>query len=129
VGLNTSRIVSESLNLDALYAIADAATGGKWDTDGCLVFRKDNRSGANDGVLHDRTGFLLNANAAHIAAFDPPTVKALIGELRRYRKALERIATDSVTFEEHYGDGGAIEITTFMQTQAIARQALEARDA
>tara|TARA_R110000796_G_C14362341_1_gene412958 strand:- start:3 stop:290 length:288 start_codon:yes stop_codon:yes gene_type:complete len=74
--------------LDELAAKAEAATPGPWVYDGArsvLVPEeyRDPTTGRRDGVH-------WKPNAAHIAAFDPPTVLALIAEVRRLQAELAR---------------------------------------
>jgi hypothetical protein len=67
-----------TLDLDALEAVAKAATPGPWGA---------SRSGLKvisaDGWLVAEAWNPQSANVAHIAAFDPPTVLALIEQARR----------------------------------------------
>lgn len=62
-------------DLDALQAVAEAATPGRWYQNSGLIWGDDNAI-----VLSVRG--LTYVNAEHIAAFDPPTVLALIGRVR-----------------------------------------------
>lgn len=86
----------DALDLDALERVAQAATPGPWIThemDSIFVGNQaDGRtsglweivhmSGGALGDLTDDSAAQHRADAAHIAAFDPPTVLALIEKIR-----------------------------------------------
>ncbi|MGN7978226.1 hypothetical protein ACTJJ4_11695 [Microbacterium sp. 22195] len=75
-----------TINLDELEAVARAATPGPW-----LAIPSRRERGAYEilgvaPVVRTSTPTML-----HIAAFDPPTVLALIAELRRARECIEKV--------------------------------------
>lgn len=84
--------MTESLDLDALGAVARAATPGPWtwtshqtvDVDEWAVF--DEREWA---LASNRDGW--SPDAAHIATFNPSTVLALIGRVREAEATIERV--------------------------------------
>lgn len=73
---------SEVLDLDALEKVAQEATPGPWDADCCsaanMVFAPQGSIGVDS----------IEADARHIAAFDPPTALALIAELKDHRRTI-----------------------------------------
>ena len=77
--------------LDALEAVAKAATPGPWSGDRADAPAASWEVWGHDGSDYEnfiadcRTG---GANAAHIATFDPPQVLALIAEIRRLQGEL-----------------------------------------
>jgi cell division protein FtsB len=84
------------LDLDALAAVAEAATPGPWDEwhsdDGRVEVYVPNGTMSTETVLCNvdyddcpECGRPSPADAAHIAAFDPPTVLALIAEVRHWK--------------------------------------------
>lgn len=87
------------IDLDALEAVARAATPGPWHQGAHYI-------GAG-GEPYDPEAFVGQASilcdAEHIAAFDPPTVLTLIAKLREAEaviaEALELIATVKVAGE------------------------------
>lgn len=86
------------LDLDALEAVAQAATPGPWQVldsiHGDPVVHQVDRAILSGGGV--ATAFhgedYGRADAVHIAAFDPPTVLALIAELRDSRARIARQA-------------------------------------
>lgn len=98
-----------SAELAALKKIAEAATEGPWEaqegfkTGGGRVLTPDGYAlpgcfncGENDGVYEE-------ADARHIAAFDPPTALALIDRAEAAESALQRVTREV----DHWLDGGA----------------------
>lgn len=73
-------VLTAALDLDALAAVAEAATPGPWDMEW---------TGGSDVDL------------AHIAAFDPPTVLALLAEARGAQRLRREVAAlaDALTTE------------------------------
>ena len=72
--------------LDELERCAEAAPGGEWKLfDKFYIETDDKRCVVADAKIHDEVRH-------HIAAADPPTVLALVREVRRLREALEEIA-------------------------------------
>ena len=74
-----------TLNLDDLEAVARAATPGPWEAEPYLYTADDDRvrvTSPSDGPLFNLAEGVEPVNASHIAAFDPPTVRALITRLR-----------------------------------------------
>jgi hypothetical protein len=77
----TDHTMPAPLDLEALRKIAEAATPGKWGFNG----------NCHNGVWsHSEKCYILDAgtsdDAAHIAAFDPPTVLALIAKINEAAK-------------------------------------------
>ena len=76
-----------TLDLDALEAVARAATPGPWHQGAHYI-------GAG-GEPYDPEAFVGQASilcdAEHIAAFDPPTVLALIAKLREAEAVIEEV--------------------------------------
>lgn len=82
--------------LDALKALADAATPGPWARDAHYVFRDVNEA---TGVLAaTQSNAAGNADAAFIAA-SRAAVSALIAEVERLREELEDYA-DAIAHEQ-----------------------------
>lgn len=83
----------EDLNLDALEATARAATPGPWGLHLGAAWQvvTDAPDWGQREVATTGTADSIGSedDAAHIATFDPPTVLALIAELRRSREDLE----------------------------------------
>jgi hypothetical protein len=106
--------------LARLEAVARAATPGPWEhvvgSDGDFVEGADGGAVATFAYCYPECAIGLDAdNAAHIATFDPPTVLALLVELRdlrtRYNRAYKAIQAwedgDQFTagYEVGYNDG------------------------
>lgn len=107
------------LDLDALAAVAEAATPGPWEygIDGWTETISGDgedwsyvrRVGENEitsqmlhgGDLDEQT----ERDHAHIAAFDPPTVLALIAEAREARRLRGEVAA----LADEYGDAARTE--------------------
>lgn len=78
--------------LDALEAVARAATQGLWIQQGDTVaMNKHANSAVILGMASDGA---LSKNAAHIAAFSPPTALALIQALKAIQRAVDEQAED-----------------------------------
>ena len=105
-----------SLDLTKLREIAEAATPGPWEagittfgdpsdgpTHSCV---REAGSGGFDRVAASEGCDEADLNMAHIAAFDPPTVIALIGELERLRETLATVKaiTDGTPECDKYDD-------------------------
>ena len=87
------------LDLDKLEAVAEAAIEGEWSTDERALPRVGAtrysaitrvvvaRDGEHEMQVSSWSG--TEANATHIATFDPPTVLALIAEVRLLRKQVD----------------------------------------
>lgn len=73
------------LDLDALEAVAKAATPGPWRLGNYAIVLAD---GDAPTIVADGEP----ADAAHIATFDPPTVLGLIAEARSAAEVRERLA-------------------------------------
>ena len=74
-----------TLDLDALEAVARAATPGPWEAEPYLYTADDDWvrvTSPSDGPLFNLAEGVEPVNASHIATFDPPTVLALIAKLR-----------------------------------------------
>lgn len=86
------------LDLDALEAVAKAATQGKWEADGeerialgCRCLGCWERvAGVWCVSSADGVDLAAQADAEHIAAFDPPTALALIARVRELEQKLAR---------------------------------------
>lgn len=78
-------------DLDALEAVARAATPGpwtiNWETYEYHAGMPDKWASSINGPEASEFADLDSADAEHIAAFDPPTVLALIAEVRRLRES------------------------------------------
>lgn len=95
------------LDLDALEAVARAATPGPWET-------RCEGPGEPTRVCHDSEYVIylgydyaadLDAkDAAHIATFDPPTVLALIARVKEAEAGIERTAEYIGTHGTLWGD-------------------------
>ena len=108
-------------DLDALEAVAKAATQGEWSV---LGIGPAVLGVVSDfGALAYIDGSNDEANATYIATFCPTRILALTAEIRGLREALEEIASD--TFNGPPGIGifaaAANELT---RRQVIARAAL-----
>ena len=78
------------LDLDALEAVARAATPGPWTYKPTILGLPNTTVMAGDDQLgYIGVGHFLAPNATHIAAFDPPTVLALIAKLREAEAVIE----------------------------------------
>ena len=82
-----------NLNLDALEAVARAATPGpwsiNWESDEYHAGMPDKWALSINGPEASDFADLAAADAEHMATFDPPTVLALIAGLRSVREDLE----------------------------------------
>jgi len=84
--------------LEELRRIAEAATPGPWWVDGWEARTKDgdrfiaNIAPAFQGASPDASCWEVDANIQHIAAFDPPTVLALLDEIERLQREREVLA-------------------------------------
>jgi len=81
------------IDLDALEAVARAATPGPWEAEPYRYTADDDRvrvTSPSDGHLFNLAEGVEPVNASHIAAFDPPTVLALIAKLREAEAAIEK---------------------------------------
>lgn len=92
----------QPLDLDAIEAVADAATPGPWTVDSSIPY--GHRVGSSDEAdwvawtgEHGETG--SEADAAFIAAVNPVVALALVAEVRRLRVELER-RTEDLAFLE-----------------------------
>lgn len=80
--------MTEPLDLDALEAVARAATPGPWEESETVMWDDETPQAlvkTPDGALtwDDHGGLVFTpVDAAHIASFDPPTVLSLIGRVR-----------------------------------------------
>ena len=75
--------MTERLDLDALEAVARAATPGPWTYKPTILGLPNTTVMAGDDQLgYMGVGHFLAPNATHVATFDPPTVLALIAKLR-----------------------------------------------
>ena len=108
------------LDLIELRKIAEAATQGPWgvyDANEGMSPPRPYWSVANDefhnptnydalAIIDISVNYGVKADAAHIAAFDPPTVIALIGELGRLRETLATVKaiTDGTPECDKYDD-------------------------
>lgn len=86
------------LNLDDLEAIARAATPGPWLIGNSQMFGPHAITRDAAGLTQVQDAWICDAdaghpNAAHIATFDPPTVLALITELKSTKEDLEYFRT------------------------------------
>lgn len=83
--------------LSELRRIAEAATPGPWWVDGWEARTKDGDrfiasiAPAFQGASPDASCWEVDANIQHIAAFDPPTVLALLDEIERLRRERETL--------------------------------------
>ena len=76
------------IDLDDLEAVARAATPGPWTYKPTILGLPNTTVMAGDDQLgYIGVGHFLAPNATHIAAFDPPTVLALVAELRVLRES------------------------------------------
>ena len=116
-------------DLDALEAVAKAATQGEWTViisgllgDSFLVC-EDVPGHLKPICVTEHHGPKAEEDATHIATFSPSRILALTAEIRGLREALEEIASD--TFNGPPGIGifaaAANELT---RRQVIARAAL-----
>jgi hypothetical protein len=84
-------------DLDGLEAVAEAANNGPWDVrksvhcDGSWVVEDGEVIAAFTEVFPECAIAMADVDAAHIAAFDPPTAKALIARCRRSELALSHM--------------------------------------
>ena len=82
------------LNLTKLRKIAEAATPGPWNLH---TLRTDETHDIR-GSIDDEADIVIyaeceDADAAHVATFDPPTVLALIDRLEAAEAKVERVRT------------------------------------
>lgn len=99
------------LDLDALEATARAATPGPWMLDGMgedepeinywahrfIGTAEPNESGSNEIIATSEDGH--GPNAEYIAAFDPPTVLALIARIREAEDENRRLTLQAAESE------------------------------
>lgn len=95
--------MTEHIDVSKLRETAEAATPGPWQTDGPFwvdpfdgrTDKAETRAGVTAGA--DRKLVMpgewetKDADAEHIATFDPPTVLALLDRLERAEAAVERV--------------------------------------
>ena len=83
--------MTERLDLDALEAVARAATPGPWTYKPTILGLPNTTVMAGDDQLgYMGVGHFLAPNATHVATFDPPTVLALIAKLREAEAVIEK---------------------------------------
>ena len=83
------------LDLDALEAVARAATPGPWTYKPTILGLPNTTVMAGDDQLgYMGVGHFLAPNATHVATFDPPTVLTLIAKLRE----AEAVIADAITW-------------------------------
>lgn len=88
-----------TVSLLARRALAEKATPGPWvRKGGYLVYGP-----WGDRPVSDKEGILNPADAAHIAANDPPTVIADIDEILRLRAQVERLEKEADWLAERAG--------------------------
>lgn len=90
-------------DLTKLREIANAATPGPWEFQPsgdsecgepqCCSEYWDNRIWSQ-GLILAESGVLDDADAIHIAAFDPPTALALLGEIEELRAKVANLETE-----------------------------------
>lgn len=86
-------VTMSDLDLDALAALARAATPGPWSVvNDCVMATTEvcAHGSSLTEVIADEVA--LRINLAHIAAFDPPTTLALIERARRVEAERDRLA-------------------------------------
>ena len=91
-----------TLNLDDLEAVARAATPGPWEAEPYLYMADDDRvrvTSPSDGPLFNLAEGVEPVNASHIAAFDPPTVLALITRIREAERHNVQLLREAVKRE------------------------------
>ena len=91
-----------TLNLDDLEAVARAATPGPWEAEPYLYTADDDRvrvTSPSDGPLFNLAEGVEPVNASHIAAFDPPTVLALITRIREAERHNVQLLREAVKRE------------------------------
>jgi hypothetical protein len=104
------------LNLTELREIAVAATDGPWNLH---TLRTDETHDIR-GSIDDEANIVIyaeceDADADHIATFDPPTVLALIDEVERLRAVVDEVAErawDHAVGSMRYEDGSPVEIVS-----------------
>ena len=84
-----------TLSLSKLMAVADKATDGDWrthlaDSTQVVSGQFDIASACSDSDDYDTDYERIEANAAHIATFDPPTVKRLLAIAKAAREFIDR---------------------------------------
>lgn len=129
------------LDLSALRGIAEAATPGEWVLDmlgedepqiGCWAQRFIGTAEPNDAGVHvivARAEDGFGPNATHIAAFDPPTVVALLSRL----EAAERVIAlakdhaidllECIDYDTDYEDGAVSAVWLLEVLSAYTRGA------
>ncbi len=124
------------IDLDLIEATAQKATAGPWENTSSIDGRRTSVRSKDDLLLilatgpddldHGRTGTRL-ANAAHIALLNPQLVLEWVGEMRRLREALEKIAANTYGTEVLNTDeeNDAIMAPWAFRYQIIARAALK----
>ena len=91
-----------TLNLDDLEAVARAATPGPWEAEPYLYTADDDWvrvTSPSDGPLFNLAEGVEPVNASHIAAFDPPTVLALITRIREAERHNVQLLREAVKRE------------------------------
>ena len=89
-----------TLDLDALEAVARAATPGPWTYKPTILGLPNTTVMAGDDQLgYICVGHFLAPNATHIAAFDPPTVLALITRIREAERHNVQLLREAVKRE------------------------------
>ncbi len=95
-----------NLDLNQLREIAEAATPWPWESSMVRVEPDADNALRGAGVIRDGNGSIvlmvangpeiLVSDATHIAAFDPPTVLALIDEIELLRETLATVRSITV---------------------------------
>lgn len=101
-----------SSHLDSLEAVARAATPGEWRLDaGDHTHRYAHVLDDDDRTIHYKyasgtatEAALEDANAAHIATFDPPTALALISSAREVERLREALTPSTETKAAYIGE-------------------------
>lgn len=102
-------------NLDELRKVAEAATPGPWTRDGVGVLGAREDWDLGKGPARIMAAQMpwrrerMEANAEHVATFDPPTVLALLSRLEQAEQAVQRVRdaceSDSYDMHKDYGNG------------------------
>ncbi len=95
-------------NLDELRQVAERATPGPWEREGTGVLGEREAWDLGNGPARIMKAQMpwqrerMEANAEHVATFDPPTVLALIDRAEAAEQAVERVREVAETSDDKY---------------------------
>jgi hypothetical protein len=128
-----SSVCSVTPDLTHLRKVAEAAKPGDWRSFGCLIFSRERLTARGGELLewdHPIAQACRDVDAAHIAAFDPPTVLALLDRLERAEAVVAEVDFLSLVIESavRFADrGNHAAVVGVLKSAALSRLEKEAR--